>query len=108
MDQRAVNGSLLRLASRKDHPLAESLQAVIDACVQVFDVTGSGLMVADEQSTLRYAVATDGPGRILEDVQLDSGDGPCVEAFVRDTVVVSTDLAADPRWPDVAERVGPL
>jgi GAF domain-containing protein len=65
-------------------------------------------MLADVQSVLRYAVATDGPGRVLEDVQLDTGQGPCVDAFVRDVLVVSEDLAADSRWPSVAERVAPL
>jgi GAF domain-containing protein len=108
MDQKALNESLLRLATRKDHPLGDSLQAVIDACVQVFAVTGSGLMVADDRSALRYAVATDGPGRILEDVQLESGVGPCVDAFVHDSLVVTNDLATDPRWPEIGERMAPL
>jgi GAF domain-containing protein len=108
MDTDALTESLRRLGNRRDASLRDSLQGVIDACVQVFSVSGSGLMVADQQSVLRYAVATDGPGRALEDVQLESGDGPCVQAFVRDEVIVSEDLGADERWPQVAERVGPL
>lgn len=103
-----LNESLLRLAERQGHPLRDSLQAVIDACVQVFDLTGSGLMVADDQSVLRYAVATDGPGRRLEQVQLDTGEGPCIDAFVADRLVVIEDLATDARWPSVSEQVAPL
>jgi GAF domain-containing protein len=108
VDSRVLNDSLRRLADQDGKLLRDSLQAVIDACVQVFAVTGSGLMIADDQSVLRYAVATDGPGRVLEDVQLETGQGPCVDTFVHDAVTVTEDLAIDERWPLVAERVGPL
>jgi GAF domain-containing protein len=109
MDAHALAASLRRLAEPPArHPLRRSLQQVIDACVQVFGVTGSGLMIADEQSVLRYAVVSDGPGRQLEEIQLAAGEGPCVDAFVKDDAVVTDDLAADPRWPRVAEQVGVL
>jgi GAF domain-containing protein len=109
MDADALATSLRRLSEEPARlPLRHSIQQVVDACVQVFGVTGSGLMIADDQSVLRYAVATDGPGRVLEDAQLESGTGPCVEAFVRDAVVVTADLATDSRWPEIGARVGPL
>ena len=108
MDPRALTESLRRLGERRGDSLRQSLQEVVQACVQVFGVTGSGLMVADDQSVLRYEVATDGPSHELEQVQLDIGEGPCVEAFVQDRLVVTEDLTHDPRWPRVAERVKPL
>jgi GAF domain-containing protein len=109
MDANAFAASLRSLGQEPSRlPLRHTIQVVVDACVQVFNVTGSGLMIADDQSVLRYAVATDGPGQQLEDVQLEVGDGPCVQAFVRDAVVVTEDLADDARWPEVAARVGPL
>lgn len=108
MDPTRLNDSLRRLSGQHGQPLRASLQGVIEACVQLFSVTGSGLMIADEQSVLRYAVATDGPGRVLEDVQLEAGEGPCVDTFVKDDVTVTEDLATDERWPRVAERVAGL
>lgn len=109
MDADTLAASLRRFGDRAARlPLRDSIQQVIDACVQVFAVTGSGLMIADDQSVLRYAVATEGPAQHLEDVQLETGEGPCVEAFVRDDIVVTEDLATDSRWPEVAARVGPL
>lgn len=109
MDAEQLAASLRRLGEEPARlPLRHSIQQVVDACVQVFGVTGCGLMIADNQSVLRYAVATDGPGRHLEEVQLETGQGPCIEAFVRDDIVVSEDLATDSRWPQVAARVGPL
>lgn len=109
VDANALAASLRRLSEDSTRlPLRHTIQEVVDACVQVFAVTGSGLMIADHQSVLRYAAATNGPGRQLEDIQLEVGDGPCVEAFVRDELVLSEDLATDSRWPDVAACVAPL
>jgi GAF domain-containing protein len=109
VDSTAMAASLRRLQEQPDgHTLRGSLQQVVDACVQLFSVTGSGLMVADAQSVLRYAVATDGPGQMLEDVQLEAGEGPCVLAFVTDELIDTEDAAEDPRWPGVAERIRSL
>lgn len=106
MDSNALAASLRILGDPAPrHPLRESLQQVIDACVQVFAVSGCGLMVADSQSILRYAVASDPRSRVLEDVQLETGEGPCVDTFVRDEVTLTEDLAVDPRWPTVSHTI---
>jgi GAF domain-containing protein len=109
VDATALAASLRRLQEQPEgHTLQGSLRQVVDACVQLFSVTGSGLMVADAQGVLRYAVATDGPGQRLEDVQLEAGEGPCVRAFVIDDLVETEDAAEDSRWPGVAPRIGEL
>jgi len=109
VDAAALAASLRRLNEHPQaHTLRASLQLVIDACVQLFSVTGSGLMVADAQGVLRYTVATDGPSKQLEDIQLEVGEGPCVLSFVRDELVATDDAGRDPRWPLVADRIGEL
>ena len=76
VDAAALAASLRRLQDRPaGHGLQNSLQQVVDACVQLFSVTGSGLMVADAEGALRYAVATDGPSRELEKIQFEAGEG---------------------------------
>jgi GAF domain-containing protein len=69
--------------------------------VAVCGVTGSGLMIADEQSSLRYVAASDGRGRILEVVQVETGQGPCVDAFVNGRVTIADDMTAESRWPAI-------
>ena len=69
-----------------------------------FGVTGSGIMLADEQNVPHYVAASDGPGRMLEVVESDTGQGACAEAFVNNTVVASTDMTTEGRWPDLARR----
>src|SRR3954452_20867807 len=108
MEATVLSDSLRKLGGRPGGSLRRSLEEVVEACVQVFGVSGSGLMLADEQSVLRYAVGTDGTGRELERIQLETGEGPCVDAFVRDALVVTDFLICDDRWPRVAELVAPL
>jgi GAF domain-containing protein len=109
VDASALAASLRRLQEQPEgHTLRGALRQVVDACVQLFSVTGSGLMIADAQSVLRYAVATDGPGMQLEDVQLEAGEGPCVLAFVLDELVETEDASADPRWPGVTGSIEAL
>jgi hypothetical protein len=54
-------------------------------------------MIADEQAALRYIVSSDGPGRILEQVQTDTGQGPCVDTYLNNQVVTSRGRAGRTR-----------
>ena len=89
--------SLQRLEPMRDGDITAALEQVITACVELFDVTGSGLMISDEDNVLRAAVASDGPGRVLEEVQARTGQGPCVDTFVHRHVVTTEDLATEQR-----------
>src|ERR687898_705873 len=109
IDTDALASSLRRLTDR-DHPdgnLLAALHEVTEACVDLFGVSGSGIMLADEQNIPRYVAASDGPGRMLEIVESETGQGPCTEAFVNNAEVASTDVTAEPRWPDLARALGP-
>lgn len=91
--------SLRRLGNAADRDIAGAVDEVVHACVGLFGVNGSGLMIADEQNSLHYVAASDGPSHVLEEVQSESGQGPCVEAFVVNDIVTTEDLGSDPRWP---------
>lgn len=108
IDPEALSASLRRLSGVQDEALEQALDQTVKACVDLFDVTGSGLMIADEQNTLRYVVASDGPGRQLEIIQTETGQGPCVDTFVYNTVVTTPDLATDERWPADKDAVARL
>lgn len=108
VDAAALSSSLRRLAEqRDDSDLYTSLRRVIDFSGQLFDVNGGGLMLADEHGELRYVVASTGPSRLLEQAQLDTGEGPCVDTYVRNELTVSNDLATDPRYQVLAPLVVP-
>src|SRR5688572_7122447 len=108
IDAAALAGSLRRLAtSGQGHDsVAGALGQVLDACVDLFSVDGAGILVADEQDILRYVAASDGPGRILEQVEAEAGEGPCTTAFVTAAVVTSRDVTAETRrWPVLSEAM---
>jgi len=99
IDPAQLSRSLHRLEPVRNGDVSAALQQAITACVELFGVTGSGLMIADEDNTLRAAVASDGPGRILENVQAETGQGPCVDTFVNGRNVSTEDLTTESRWP---------
>lgn len=106
VDASALAASLRRLQHRQEGAVLErSLRRVLDSCVELFGVSGAGLLLADEHSDLHYVVATDPASAQLETAELDSGEGPCVETFLRNEVVACDDLLTDTRWPRLAQRV---
>jgi GAF domain-containing protein len=108
VDATALTSSLRRLAEQRDQSdLYASLRRVIDFSGQLFTITGGGLMLADDRGELHYVVPDSGPSRLLEQAQLDTGQGPCIDTYVRDEITVSADLAQDPRYQTVAPLVVP-
>jgi hypothetical protein len=67
IDPEMLAGSLHRVYAGERPDIDEALHRVIRACADLFGVDGSGLMVADQQN----------------DVQSETGRGPCVDTFVR-------------------------
>lgn len=91
----------LRHLDINGHDVGTALTATIHACIELFGVAGSGLMLADETNDLHYVTASDETARRLETVQTEIGEGPCVDAFFTSTLVATKDLTADTRWPNV-------
>ena len=103
IDSQALDASLRRLAGRGAvRDVVPALEDIITACVELFDISGSGIMVADEQNITRYVAASNSASRALEIAESRTGQGPCTTAFVTNQVVASDDLIADGRWPDLA------
>ena len=106
IDPAALAASLRRLQQEPTPAVLEkSLHQLVTACVDLFGLGGSGLMLADEGGDLRYAVATDSTSQELEDAQLATGEGPCVDTYVNDELVTSPDLYTDARWPQLTARL---
>lgn len=81
-------------------PLSDAVHAV----PAIFRVDGAGLFLTNADDVLR-SVATSGSGSAeFERAQIETGEGPCIDAFVTDSVISATDLEADDRYP----HTGPL
>jgi GAF domain-containing protein len=106
IDPDALAKSVARLegVDPVDTGLDAALELAVAETDDVFEVDGAGLMLLSEDGVLRYVAASDQPGRMLEALQEQFGEGPCVDAFLEDGPVLGDDVGADPRWPSV----GPL
>jgi GAF domain-containing protein len=81
-----------------------TLQNTVHAASVIFSLSGAGLMLRDQYGVLRYVIASDESSRILEIVQEDLGDGPCIDCVIHDRIVASDDLATDTRWPSIGPK----
>jgi hypothetical protein len=76
------------------------LQVLADRCVELLDADAAGLMLADQRGDLHLVAATTEPARLVEQLQLDLHEGPCLDCFVTGAPQANIDLvAAADRWP---------
>ena len=80
--------------------LDEALRRIVDASHQLFAVDGAGLMLLDPDQLLRNVADSDERIGHLEELQIEHGEGPCIDAFDDKELVHAADLAAEDRWPD--------
>ena len=106
IDPDALAKSVARLegVDPVDTGLDAALELAVAETAGLFGVDGAGLMLVDGDGVLRSSTVSDRPGGMLEALQEQFGEGPCVDAFLKDAPVLAGDLAADQRWPSV----GPL
>lgn len=90
---------LARLASGAGTELGT--KRLCEVCAEVTDMSGAGIMLMSGD-TPRGSICTTGlVSALIEELQYDLGEGPCVDAYVHDEPVLEPDLAypATPRWP---------
>jgi GAF domain-containing protein len=88
--------------------LLAGLQQVTEATRAVVRVDGAGLTLVHEDGRPRWVAVSDAAVELLEQVQHDFGEGPCVAAYAQDRVVAVEDLAAAPAWDRLAAVVAGL
>src|SRR5437660_416329 len=69
-------------------------------CAEVTGMTGAGVMLMSGDIPRGSICTTDAVSALLERLQYDLGEGPCVDAYDQCRPVLEPDLAnpASPRW----------
>jgi GAF domain-containing protein len=80
--------------------LDDALRRIVHATHKLFAVDGAGLMLIDPDQLLRNVADSDGRVDDLEELQIEHGEGPCIDAFDDKELIHAADLAAEKRWPD--------
>ncbi len=80
------------------------------ACVELLDVTAAGLMLVDPAGRLRVMASSSERSRLLELLEIQNDEGPCLDCYRDGQAVLIGDLIAENgRWPTFSEeatRVG--
>jgi GAF domain-containing protein len=110
-----VDGQVVALAIRelramlpKTGGLLAPFQRVVEATRTVVGADGAGLTLAHEDHQPRWVATTDAAMELLEQIQHDFGEGPCLQAYSQDQAVAVADLRAAPVWARIDAVVGQL
>jgi GAF domain-containing protein len=106
IDRGQMESSLRTLSTGDpDRDLVRTLATISHACMDLFGVDGCGIMFVDDHNNLRDIVASDPHGRLLEQAEMSTQQGPCTDSYISNTPVAATDVHTDPRWPLLAAQV---
>jgi GAF domain-containing protein len=86
-----------------DFDVIDFLHVLTDRSAQLLDVSAAGLLLADPRGELRVVAASSEAARLLELLQVQLGQGPCLDCFRSGRAVTATDLGTDRRWPRFAD-----
>jgi GAF domain-containing protein len=89
----------------EEFDLIDFLHMLTDRAAAVVDAAAAGIVLTDVRGTLQFVAGSDEDVRLLELFQLQTREGPCLDAFRTAHAVVNVDLgAAGGRWPTFAPR----
>ena len=91
-----------------DYDVIDLLDRLVSHCVELLAADAAGILLTDARGQLRVVASTNEDVQLIELMQLQAEQGPCVDCFRTSTPVQVPDLdAAADRWPRfVAELAG--
>jgi transcriptional regulator with GAF, ATPase, and Fis domain len=105
---RALADAVREMADERS--MATTLDRVVQTCVEAIehcDMAGVSIL---EHGEIRTVAASDETLRLIDQLQFELGEGPCVDALRTEESIVSNDLDQDERWttwgPALVSRVG--
>jgi len=93
--------ALTQLADLRTSPvtLEAALHRIVESADALFQVDGSALMLVDSDQVLRNLAVSHLRAALLEELQAEHGEGPCVDAYDEKQTVWAEDLGQEQRWP---------
>jgi len=93
--------SLVNLADTlvADFDVVELLTRLTDQCVHVLGAAAAGVMLINSSGDLRLVASSSEAMRVLEMFELQTQEGPCLDAFRTGARVEHENLPGAGRWP---------
>jgi GAF domain-containing protein len=83
-----------------DFDLIEVTQRLVERCVELFDVSAAGLLMAGADGELRMLASSNEALRVVELFEIQAEEGACFDCYHSGVAVVNEDLADTAgRWP---------
>lgn len=99
---------LARALHVRNAELQPTLEAIVSTAVHTIGSAQYAGLILLVRGELIPQATDGGPPHILDVLQQELGTGPCIDAAREQVVVQVDDLAADQRWPTLAERAIPV
>lgn len=89
----------------QSYDVIEYLDLLAERCVELLPTDEAGIMLADQRGNLQAVASSSERTRVIELYELQSEEGPCLDAFRTGDPVFSADLRQDDaRWPRFVPR----
>ena len=89
-----------------EYDVIDLLDRLAGFCVQLLPADAAGIVLGDARRELRAVAASDEAAHVMELLQLQSDEGPCLDCFQSAAPVSVADLAeAAGRWPTFVAAV---
>ena len=89
-----------------EYDVIDLLDRLAGFCVQLLPADAAGIVLGDARRELRAVAASDEAAHVMELLQLQSNEGPCLDCFQSAAPVSVADLAqASSRWPTFVAAV---
>lgn len=95
-----------RLHAQED--VKETLQSVAVMACETVSANMCGVMLVHRGNKVETAAVTDDTVRRADDLQIELGQGPCLEAMDDRTTFIIRDTGTETRWPEWCARVKDL
>lgn len=86
----------------QDFDLVDFMYRLTRHCVALLDVDSAGVMLDDQRGGMGVVAASDEHVHFLELMELQRGEGPCLDAFRSRESVQASSAEAQQRWPGFA------
>ena len=105
--EQAVSRAFVALADTlvDDYDIIDLLDRLVAHVVTLLAADAAGILLGDPQRQLRVVAASSEDAELMELLQLQNEQGPCLDCYRTGTPIRVPDLAAAGRWPTFAAAV---